>query len=187
MIGDMTMNTTTSTIQLQQPGRFCVTAQHRFLRKALLLALCIIFCITCIGVSYAVFQPTALVHPDFDSSAVAGTPEVGKDAGYSTLKVQDGYHVSLCGKPQISGDDVFFFITNPVSNDVWFRVEVLDKAGKILGETGVLKQDQHLPSIRLMLPENQKEIPVTIRVISYAPNTWQSCGNVSLQMVLSMN
>lgn len=148
--------------------------------------------IAVIGVAAALgaffhFQPAALTHPDFEAAAVAGAPQVDEKYGYSTLQVDEGYSVILCGVPANDGQTVELYLTNPADNEVWFRAEVLDGDGNLLGSTGVLRQNTHLPTVTLEQPLTEQETPVTIHIVAYEPDTWQSRGNINLNMTLYQN
>ena len=138
--------------------------------------------------AYNYFQPVTLTHPDFDAAAVSGEPDVDSERyGYSTLQVDEGYAVALCGVPANDGQNIEFCLTNPSDNGVWLRAEVLDEEGNILGSTGVLRMGEYLPSIALSEPLTQQETPVTIRIIAYEPDTWRSRGNVNLNLTIYLN
>lgn len=180
------MTTSNQTMSLQNCGSICITAQRRTIKHTLLFILTFLICAGAVGFSYVHFQPAILTHPDFDPAAISGQPEVGEEYGYSTLTVKDGYSVRICGAPAVNGQTVSFFLSNPKDNDIWLRAEILDKDNNILGATGVLKQGEYLPDIHLDKSLKAGETPIVVRIVSYEPNTWRSCGNVNLQMVLSM-
>ena len=137
--------------------------------------------------AYHFFQPVQFTHPDFDAAAVSGAPEVDERYGYSTLTVDEEYAVQLCGVPANDGQTVEWNLTNPADNGVWFRAEVLDEGGETLASTGVLRQGEYLPSVTLSRPLTERETPVTVRIVVYEPDTWQSRGNVNLNLTLYLN
>ena len=174
----------TSAPPLQQVHHKSVTRRKRFWKIGILYLL-----IAAAGVlialwSYDHFRPAALTHPDFEPAAVSGTPHVEEKYGYSALQVDAEYSVLLCGVPANDGQTVDFYLTNPEDNGVWLRAEVLDQDGQVIGATGVLRQGEYLPSITLESPLSDQETPVTVRIVAYAPDTWQSRGNVNLNMTL---
>ena len=134
--------------------------------------------------AYHFFQPAQLTHPDFDSAAVAGEPVVDERYGYSALTVDEEYRVMLCGVPANDGQTLELYLTNPADNGVWFRAELLDQAGEVLYATGVLRQGQHLPTIALPQPLSDRETPITVRIVAYEPDIWQSRGNVNLNLTI---
>ena len=171
-------------LELQKIPHTCQTRKRR-LRSIGLVYLCILMVGILAAVwSYYHFQPTALTHPDFDPNAVTGTPQVDEKYGYSTLTLEDSYLVCLCGVPANDGQTVEFYLTNPAESQVWFRAEILDEQGNQIGSTGVLRPGEYLPSITLTRPLTQRETPVTVRIVAYEPDTWQSRGNVNLNMTL---
>ena len=162
------------------------SATHRRRRTLLtLLYLGIVVLGVALGVwAYHHFQPAPFTHPDFDSAAVAGEPVVDERYGYSTLQVDQEYALRICGVPANDGQILELYLTNPAGNGVWFRAELLDQAGEVLYATGVLRQGQHLPTIALPQPLSDRETPITVRIVAYEPDTWQSRGNVNLNLTV---
>lgn len=174
-----TMNSTELT--LQKRGNCCWTAQSKIIKITLIYILVILLCVgTTVGV-YIATRPNIVDHPEFEAGAIEGTPEVGEAYAYSTLTVTDNYLIKVCGVPLITGNQLHLNITNPKGNYVWFRVEVLNSEGELIGKTGVIKTNEYVPTIELSktLNENSK---VTVRIIGYTPHTWHSAGNVNLQI-----
>lgn len=184
------MNTMTAArhdnTHLLSPIRICTMASRLLTTRLLAVLLVFFVCVFGVSVAYVNFQPTALTHPDFDAAALSGTPQVDRKYGFSTLTVNDDYSIQLCGAPAFAEQSVDLYLTNPAGNKVWFRAEILDADGNLLAASGVLKQNQHLPSISFEEPlPNDKDIELVVRIIGYEPNTWHSAGTVSLKMVLS--
>ena len=183
----MAVSTKPAALPLQKIHTVCRT--HR--RRTALLALLYVL-IAALGVGAAVwayrhFQPAVFTHPDFDAAAVAGAPQVGEQYGYSTLTVEEDYRIQLCGVPANDGRTVDFHLTNPAGNGVWFRAEVLSEDGEVLAATGVLRPGEHLPPLTLSEPLSGEEVPVTVRIVAYEPDTWRSRGNVNLNLTLYPN
>lgn len=173
--------------RLQSAGGACMTRRRRTAKLAALYAAIVLLGTVAALVSYKAFRPTALTHPDFEEAAVVGAPQVDERYGYSTLQVAEGYDVMLCGVPANDGQTVELNLTNPSSNTVWFRAEVLDDEGDVIAETGVLRQGEYLPSVTLAEPLAERETAVTVRVVAYEPDTWQSRGNVNLNLTLYLD
>ena len=171
----------------QNISQVCTTHRRRTARLAALYLLIAAFGVAAAVWAYHYFQPAVLTHPDFDAAAVSGTPQVDERYGYSTLQVDEEYAVVLCGVPANDGQTVDFWLTNPEDNGVWFRAEVLSETGALIGSTGVLRQGEYLPSIALTEPLTERETPVTVRIIAYEPDTWQSRGNINLDLTLYLN
>lgn len=172
---------------LQKLPSTCRTSRVRRVKLALLYLLIIALGVGAAVGAYHFFQPAVLTHPDFDPAAQQGQPQVDDRYGYSTLTVNEGYSIMLCGVPANDGETVELNLTNPSDNQVWFRGELLDGEGNLLASTGVLRQGEYLPSVTLSQPLTQRETPVTLRIVAYEPDTWQSQGNVNLNLTLYLD
>lgn len=178
----------TMNLQVQRISHVCITRRKRGMKIGALFLLIIAVGIAAAVGAYRYFQPMALTHPDFEKNAVSGQPDVDESRyGYSTLEVNTEYSIMLCGIPSNDGQNVYFYLTNPAENGVWFRAEILDEAGEILGSTGVLKQGEYMPCITLNHPLSERETVVTVHVIAYEPDTWQSAGNVNLNLTVYLD
>ena len=125
-------------------------------------------------------KPGEFTPPPFDTAAVAGSPAVPDDLGYSQLDCQV-YQVSICGKPNASGD---VYLTNPETNDVWLKLRVLDEKGRILGETGLIRPGEYVKTVDLTkVPK--AGTPVVLKIMAYEPDTYHSAGAASLNTVFS--
>ena len=171
-------------LTLQKVRRTSRTRRRRTWKLTLLYLLIVAAGVAAAVWAYHHFQPAVLTHPDFDDAAVSGAPEVEERYGYSALTVDEGYQVYLCGVPANDGETVELFLTNPEDNTVWFRCEILDADGQVLASSGVLRPGEYLPSLTLSEPLTERETPVTVRVVSYEPDTWRSRGNVNLNLTL---
>lgn len=171
----------------QNVSEACVTCRRRRIKLAALYLLIIAFGVAAAVWAYHYFQPAVLTHPDFDAAAVSGVPQVDERYGYSTLQVDEKYRILLCGVPANDGQTVDFFLTNPADNGVWFRAEVLNENGDVIGSTGVLRQGEYLSSITMAEPLTERETAVTLRIVAYEPDSWQSRGNVNLNLTLYLN
>lgn len=174
----------TTGLRLQDVRAASRTRRRRTGKLVLLYLLIVAIGVAAAVWAYHYFQPTVLTHPDFDTSAVSGAPEVAPEYGYSTLTVDEGYSVLLCGVPANDSETVDLYLTNPEDNTVWFRAEVLDADGAVLASTGVLRPGEYLPSVTLEEPLTERETAVTVRIVAYEPDTWRSRGNVNLNLTL---
>jgi len=118
--------------------------------------------------------------PPFDEGAVAGTPEVPEELGYSEL-YQNGmaYHFSVCGRIYLTGTEATVYLTNPSDNETWLKIRILDKDGNILGESGIVRPGEYVKDVTLSkaLPANT---PIALRIMGYVPDTYHSAGVVTL-------
>lgn len=180
--------TQTADLQLQKGSETCGTHIRKRIRITVLFLLIIAAGIAAAAGAYRYFQPAVLTHPDFETAALAGEPQVDEQRyGYSTLEVNTEYSIMLCGVPANDGQNIYFYLTNPTENGVWFRAEFLNEAGDVLASTGVLKQGEYLPYITLDQPLTERETVMTVRVVAYEPHTWQSQGNINLNLTVYLD
>lgn len=116
--------------------------------------------------------------PPFDPAAQTGTPDVPESAGYGELDAGD-FKFYAAGNLTAKNGKTDIWLTNPEENNIWLKVRLLDKDENILGESGLIKPGEYIQSIEL------DEIPqgissVTLKIMAYAPDTYQSAGAVAL-------
>lgn len=124
------------------------------------------------------------IPPEFEKNAVAGEPSVPEDRGYELL-YQEGmsYTVGICGAVTVADDALEVYFTNPAQNDVWLKLRVLDEAGNILGETGLLRPGEYVRTVLLEQPLAE-ESEVRLKIMAYEPETYFSAGSVSVRAVV---
>lgn len=125
------------------------------------------------------------VPPAFDQSAVDGEPTVPDDAGYTPLRVEQGYMFYVCGSIKYQNGSADVFLTSPKDNRVWLMMRAYDEKGKVIGETGLIRPGQYLKSISLS-KEYKQDANIKLKVIAYQPDTYYSMGNVDLNMKLKV-
>lgn len=126
------------------------------------------------------FQP-----PAFDPAAQVGTPTVAQEYQWTPVEVTDGYTISLCAQPRVEGDEAVVFFTSPQDNQVWVKLQLLTQEGKLLGESGVVRNGAYVERVTLAQPVTQ-DTPVVMQVVGYTPETWYSAGNVQLNTQLTV-
>ena len=132
-------------------------------------------------------SPNVFTPPAFDESAQSGTPlDLPKDRNFQQIKVSDGFLVGMCSKLVVSDDCAEIYLTASSQNTVWIRVVLLDENGKNIGSTGVLKPDQYVEKIRLnTVPA--ASTTVTVKIISYEPDTYYSRGTANAVVSLEIS
>lgn len=116
--------------------------------------------------------------PPFDPAAQTGTPDVPESAGYGELDAGD-FKFYAAGNLTAKNGKTDIWLTNPEENNIWLKVRLLDKDENILGESGLIKPGEYIQSIEL------DEIPqgissVALKIMAYAPDTYQSAGAIAL-------
>ena len=76
--------------------------------------------------------------PPFEPEAQSGQPTVPQDVGYGELDAR-AFRFSAVGELLALDGEVEVWLTNPAENTVWLKVRILDEAGNILGESGLLR------------------------------------------------
>ena len=128
-------------------------------------------------------QESSFTPPAFESSAVSGSLELPEDVTCTPVQVSDGYEFSICGQPVLEEDRLMIYFTSQKDNTVWLRLRICASDGTILGESGVLRPGESLPSV----PLNQECATgqeITIKVMGYTPDTWHSAGVAELNTKL---
>ena len=125
------------------------------------------------GAEKADFTP-----PPFDPAAQTGTPVVPEGLGYQTLDA-GVFRMALCGEIGTDGTDAQVYLTNPVGNEVWLKVRILDRNGEILGESGLVWPGEYVENValdQLPLPGT----PIVLKIMAYEPETYYSRGAVTV-------
>ena len=113
--------------------------------------------------------------PPFDPAAQTGTPE---SAGYGDLDAGD-FKFYAVGNLTAENGKTDIWLTNPAENNIWLKARLLDKDENILGESGLIKPGEYIQSIELdEIPKGTSSI--TLKIMAYAPDTYQSAGAIAL-------
>ncbi len=73
--------------------------------------------------------------------------------------------------------DVYF--TSIANNAVWLKLRITDETGNIFGETGLLKTDEYIKSIKFdTVPAAGTKIK--LKIMAYEPETYYIAGAVTL-------
>lgn len=134
--------------------------------------------------SNSTVQTAEFTPPDFDGTAIQGTPEVPEELGYSEIDAQ-AYKFSVCGKVICENGSADIYLTDPDSNNVWLKVRVLDENDNVLGETGLIKQGEYVQSVSLEnIPPDGSQIK--LKVMSYEPDTYYSMGAATMNTTITV-
>jgi len=126
-------------------------------------------------------QPPAFVPPAFDETAQQGVPEAPAELGWcEVFQAGMSFRASVCGvfRPEGSQADVYLY--SAPENEVWLKLRALDSQGNTLGETGLIRPGEYVRSVQLhTLPQPGEA--VTLKLMSYEPDTYHSMGAVTVQ------
>ena len=89
----------------------------------------------------------------------------------------------LCGNVTANANSITVYFTNPAENTVWLKLRILDENGNILGESGIIRQNEYVESIMLSdsLPNNT---PIKMKIMAYEPDTYHSEGAVTVKTTI---
>ena len=119
------------------------------------------------------------VPPEFESAAEVGAPDVS-DASFTKIAA-DGmtFSAHVCGRVVIDGEGADVYFTNDEGNDVWLKLRVLDERGNLLAETGLLKPNEFVRTIRFTTVPQDGAV-VRLKIMAYEPDAYYSAGAVTL-------
>lgn len=146
----------------------------------ILFGICAISLICMIVALLATGKPLQepFVPPEFDPSAVAGTPSVLEALDWRELDAH-AFVVGICGQAVLNENSVDVWLTNPEDNMVWLKVRIQDGSGNVLGESGLICPGEYVQTVILQsVPSVGTQI--TLKVMAYEPKTYYSAGTVSL-------
>ncbi len=151
------------------------------LKKAVnvIVTLCIIAAIVLVAmILWARFKPEeGFTPPPFEEAAQSGTPIVENNTW--TKVFQDGmtFSAHLTGIVTVKGDSSDVYFTNDEGNKVWLKLRVMDENDNILGETGLLKPNEYVKTVKLDTVPKPGDV-VRLKIMAYEPDTYFSAGVV---------
>ncbi|HEY5558063.1 hypothetical protein [Acetobacterium sp.] len=165
--------------------RFFKTSQKNIIVYGLIIGVIIIALIlTGMFVTGRLNATPEFIPPGFDAAAQIGEPSPPLDFGYTTVNVEQGFDIKLCGRLFARNNTIDIYLTNPASNNVWIMTEVQDENGKVLAKSGIIKPGEYVQSVALANNVTAVETNVKIVVIGYAPDSYASRGMVGMKTTL---
>ena len=149
---------------------------------AVICSIAVIIMVVVLFIENAPKKSSTFSPPPFESAAQSGIPNVPEDLGWDEIDAK-AYRLSICGGIQINDNKADVYFTNPVENDVWMKLRILDSNEKIIAETGLIRSGEYVQSILFTtIPEDGNS--VKLKVMAYEPNTYYSAGCVILNTVV---
>lgn len=129
--------------------------------------------------------------PPFEAQATDGVPDTGRD-DYRELKIAEDFTVSLCtsltldtSAAQTAGKTDIYFTSHP-QNRALLRIFLYDSAGNGLYSSGLIRPGEYLKTAELYrIPEQSGKI--TVKILSYEPDTYYSAGTAAAEVYLEIN
>ena len=128
---------------------------------------------------------TRYTPPRHDTDALTGIPQVEQSYMYGSVNTEFGYVVQMASNLYQQQDgDVNIYFTNPISNSVLLRCEIIDKdSGKTLYNTGYIKPGEYIESVNNSRVDN-KQYDVIVKVYAYTDESFTSEGTTELSLKL---
>lgn len=127
------------------------------------------------------------VAPDFDPGAVPGIPEVADPARqFSWLQMGEDIRLALCGYPIVSDAGVELWLTSDSTNVAWLLVKIYDGSGNELGRSGLVRPGEFVQTVKLTRSA-EPGTGVSVKILSYEPQTYYSLGSATAQLMLAGN
>ena len=155
-------------------------------RKRRIIIIPIIVIVSLISIGLIVFTLVARFKPPgHDDSAKKGAPTVSEDYLYGTATTEYGYSLQMASNLyQQQNGDVNIYFTNPISNNVLLRCEIIDKdTGKTLYDMGYINPGEYIESINNSSVDNKK-YDVIAKVYAYTDESFTSEGTTELSLIL---
>ncbi len=155
-------------------------------RKRRIIIIPVITIISLISIALIVFTLVARYKPPgHDDSAKKGAPTVSEDYLYGTAESEFGYSIQMASNLyQQENGDVNIYFTNPISNDVLLRCEIIDKdTGKTLYDMGYINPGEYIESVNNSSVANKK-YDIIAKVYAYTDETFTSEGTTELLLML---
>ncbi len=146
----------------------------------------IIIIISVISVGLLIFTlVTWFKPPVHDDSAVKGTPTVDEHYLYGTAQTSYDYVIQMAANLyQQENGDVNLYFTNPLSNSVLLRCEIIDRdTDKVLYKTGYIVPGEYIESVNNSHVDN-KAYDVIVKVYAYVDESFESAGTTELSLKL---
>ena len=69
------------------------------------------------------------------------------------------FKVGICGKFVADGNTADVFFSNSAENEVWLKLRVFDEQNNIISETGLIKPNEYIKSVKMNIvgPSNEME------------------------------
>lgn len=124
-------------------------------------------------------EQTGFTPPPFETAAQSGMPNVADESWTQIYKDGMNFSAHICGKVALNGSSADVYFTNDNGNKVWLKLRILDKDDNILAETGLLKPNEYVRTVKFdTVPENKASIK--LKIMAYEPETYYSAGTVTL-------
>lgn len=149
-------------------------------------ALTLAVAIVLIAVAVAPIRPVRgdFTPPEFDGAAIVGAPDASLASQYGKMTVSEGFEFCMSASPTLTGNDLALYFASPETNTVWMLLRVYDESGNLLGESGLVRPGEYLPSLTLTAVPTGETVRAS--VLSYEADTYYSMGSANAMLQLQV-
>jgi len=153
-------------------------------RQRIIIPIIIVTSLISIGL-IAYILVTRYTPPSHDKNAVSGVPSVAQEYLYGSVTTDYGYIIQMASNLyQQQNGEVNIYFTNPISNSVLLRCEIIDKdTGERLYNTGYIRPGEYITSVNNSSVGNKK-YEVIVKVYAYTDESFTSEGTTELSLML---
>ncbi len=170
---------------MKEKSRQIVRSSTEAKRRIIFLIILVVAVLSIAGiVIYSMFiryEP-----PKFEVHAVAGTPTPGEEFLYDEVESGFGYKFSIASNLYQQEDRTLkAFFTNASTNAVNLMCEVRNaEDDRLLYESGLLHPGEYVEALDPNGDFGNTKYDVNVKVYAFEPDTYQSAGTTTLNLVL---
>lgn len=116
--------------------------------------------------------------PPFEENACSGMPETSDESWMRIYRDGMSFSAHVCGNLVIKNGVANLYFTNDGVNNVWLKLRAVDESGNIIAETGLLKPDEYVKSVKFDIAVSSTALK--LKIMAYEPNTYYSAGSVTI-------
>lgn len=160
-----------------------VSRMERRRRRILVPAVTVIASIVICALLFCLFAKYR--PPKHEEAAKQGNPKPAEEFLYGSVQTEYNYGIGMAANLyQQENGDVYIYFTNPISNDVYLRCELIDQEKKkVLYSTGYIEPGEYIETINNPRVAN-KQYDITVRVYAYTKDSFTSEGTTEISLML---
>lgn len=166
---------------------YCMTARNVQKKKWLFFLIGFIF-IAILSIRIGMYCKETrrdYIPPEFETNVTAIDKTIEMEETYTILDVAKGYRVGICGQPVWENNRLTVYFANPIENEVWMKLCILDENKTILCETGLIRPGECIKHVGIQNIAENKTL-IQMKVMGYEPNTYYSMGEITLDTSISI-
>jgi hypothetical protein len=123
--------------------------------------------------------------PPFETKAIVGFPEPPESFSYSEINAAGIFTFGMAGAMYQQEDgSLQVYFTNPEENEPYLMCEVVDKEGKTMYKSGLLRPGEYVISLYPVRKLENAVTNIEINVYGLDPEHYYSAGTITLDNIL---